>query len=321
MAFYVKVQLKRWPKVRPVATITSITHANALIALTAALFFSAFSCSQELDAEPADGSAPTSSDSKTTNDTQSTEKQTADPTTPRKFNYTLGLALVGSPNYPGANDLKYKARPFFAFQYGRFSISDSRASAVTGFGVGTSVALVDRSSWKASIGLRVDNGRKSADSPYLLGLPDIQRTLRGRVSATWLPTQNWSLSSSAQTDLLGRKGGSTLSFGVSRAVPIDDRQRMSFSAGTTLGDATYMNSYFGIDGQTALMSGRPAFVPGAGIRDIGIGASHNFHIRQRWFLMSTAGVSRLLGNAADSPVTRSKNQFGASISVAYQCCQ
>jgi MipA family protein len=240
---------------------------------------------------------------------------------PSKFNYTLGFALINSPTYLGASDTQFKVRPFFAVQYGRFSIADSRASSITDFGAGASYALVDKSNWRASVGLRLDNGRKSGDSANLAGLPDIERTLRGRVSATWTPMPRWSLSASTQTDLLGRKGGTVLSFGPSHTVLMDERQRLSFSAGTSFGDATYMNSYFGIDSKSALASGRTAFVPGAGIRDAGIGASHNFRINQRWFLMSSVGASRLLGDAPDSPTTLKKNQVAASISVAYQCCK
>jgi MipA family protein len=172
-----------------------------------------------------------------------------------------------------------------------------------------------------SAGLRVDNGRKSGDSGNLAGLPDIRRTLRGRVAASWQPLPRWALSASAQSDLLGRQGGTTLSAGIGHSIPISERQRVGLSAGATLGDATYMNSYFGIDPTAAAASNRRPFVPGAGLRDVGVGASHNLRVSQRWFVMTTVSAARLQGDAAISPVTQKRNQFGASFSVAYQCCR
>lgn len=269
---------------------------------------------------PAVSSAP-AADTSASDSAKAAEPAPSETSTRDRFNYIVGFALVNSSTYLGASDRQFKAQPFFAVQYGRFSISDSRATGITDFGGGASYALLDQSAWKASVGLRVDNGRKSGDSPKFAGLPDIERTLRGRVSASWAPMPRWSMSASAQPDLLGRKGGTVLSLGVSHAVPINERQRASFSAGTSFGDATYMNSYFGIDNTAALAPARAPFRPGSGIRDVGVSATHNFRINQRWFLMSSLSGSRLLGSAADSPLTEKKNQVTASISVAYQCCK
>jgi MipA family protein len=301
--------------------MTTLNHIRArpaqiLIALISSLLITTFLFAQT----PVAPTVPTT-DVTASEPAKASEPAPAGLPLPRLFNYTLGFALINSPTYLGASDTRFKVRPFFAVQYGRFSIADSRATAITDFGVGASYALLDQPTWKASVGLRVDNGRKSGDSANLAGLPDIERTLRGRVSATWTPIPRWALSASTQTDLLGRKGGTVLSLGASHTVPIDERQRLSFSAGTSFGDATYMNSYFGVDNKSALASGRTAFVPGMGIRDAGVGASHNFRISHRWFLMSSVGASRLLGDAGKSPTTLKKNQVTASISVAYQCCK
>ncbi len=252
--------------------------------------------------------------------TLGTEPVTGTANTDSTFNYTLGGAVIYAPAYIGADTQRARVRPFFAAQYGRWSIADSRATTVTDFGAGASYALIDRASWRASLGLRLDNGRKSADSPELVGFDDVKATLRGRASVSWTPQPNWNVSSSVQTDLLGRKGGTTLGIGASRSFPLGPTQRISVSAGAMFADRQNMMTYFGVDAATALRSGKPKYTPGAGLRDVGVGVSHNLRISERWFMMTSAGVAQLVGGAADSPIARTRTQSAVTLSVAYQCC-
>jgi hypothetical protein len=161
--------------------MTTLNHIRArpaqiLIALISSLLITTFLFAQT----PVAPTVPTT-DVTASEPAKASEPAPAGLPLPRLFNYTLGFALINSPTYLGASDTRFKVRPFFAVQYGRFSIADSRATAITDFGVGASYALLDQPTWKASVGLRVDNGRKSGDSanPCAVAFPPRGRRYRG----------------------------------------------------------------------------------------------------------------------------------------------
>ena len=65
-------------------------------------------------------------------------------------------------------------------------------------------------------------------------------------------------------------------------------------------------------------SGMPEFQAGSGLNSVRLstGAIYRFEQR-RWFAMATASVSRLQGDAANSPITETRTQYGFFSSVAY----
>ena len=86
----------------------------------------------------------------------------------------------------------------------------------------------------------------------------------------------------------------------------------------TLADATYMQSYFGV---TPLQAGRSAYrvyTPAGGIKSAGIGLGATWFFSESWFLDADLAVSRLLGDAAASPVVRAPLATTFAATVAYR---
>lgn len=253
----------------------------------------------------------------------------ADETTPGdapKSIYVLGLSLKSAPEYEGADRYALKVRPLWAYRYGRFKISTSGASAVMGFatvsvGSGVSAEILRTARWKLAAALRFDSGRKSGDSARLAGLPDIQRTLRGRFSVSYRLDDEWGVGASVSQDLIGRGGGAEVGLNLGYRHWLSPTTSVSAGAGVSLGDGRYMQTYFGITDAQSSTSGLPAHAPQAGPKSVGASVGFMTALTPRWIAFANASSTRLLGGAASSPLTHRANAAAISFGLAYRCCK
>lgn len=240
--------------------------------------------------------------------------------------YVLGAALIWSPEYTGAGQQALKVRPLFAYQYGRFRISSSRAGALLGFGnsaagAGATADLLRFERWKLGAGLRFDSGRQASDSIDLAGLPEIRRTLRGRIYTSYSFDANWGAGATVSQDLLGRGGGAVASFNFGYRDRLTEHSEWSAGTGVSFGNARHMKTYFGVSEAAAQSSGLAVFEPGAGVKDIGLGIGVTTELTPRWIGFAGIGASRLLGDAAASPLTKRAATPSANVGIAYRCCK
>ena len=95
-----------------------------------------------------------------------------------------------------------------------------------------------------------------------------------------------------------------------------------FSIGprVTLGDAKYTRAYFGVTPTAALSSGLPAFDADGGVQSVGVAAGYLRQLNKNWGLAAYARYDRLVGDPADSPITRtsgSRNQPSVGLALSY----
>ncbi len=238
----------------------------------------------------------------------------------------VGAAASVGPEYPGSDKRSFSVAPLLGLRYGRLRISSSRASSLLGpgsegGGAGASADLVSTSEWKAGAALRVDQGRSSADSDALAGLPDVPPTVRGRFFVSYKVNADWSFGASVAQDLLGRDGGAFGNLDATRRGRLSERITWSAGVGLSLADRRYMRSFFGISDAVAKQTGRnggKAYSPGDGLKDVSTGAELTIVLSPSWVAFAGAGVYRLLGQAAASPLTRSASGFNASAGIAYR---
>ena len=65
-------------------------------------------------------------------------------------------------------------------------------------------------------------------------------------------------------------------------------------------------------------TGKPVYLPGAGLRDVSLSTQVRTDIDKRWSVWTQAGVGRLLGPARDSPLTKKPTQVGAGVGFAWR---
>ena len=237
--------------------------------------------------------------------------------------YLLGASVASRPEYDGASARQTKLKPLWAFQWGRWRISTSGGSAILGFGrdaggAGASRLLVDTERLRLGVALRMDSGRNSGDSSTTQGLPDVKRTLRVRLYANYALAPDWNLGANLSQDVLGRKGG--LSAGMDLGWRFYRSPTLEWAAGVgvSAGDAQNLRSYFGVPESAVASSGKPAYMPGAGLRDLHAGVSFTRPLSKHWFVFGGAGGNHLLGPAADSPLVQQRNGSYANVGLAWR---
>lgn len=242
---------------------------------------------------------------------------------PDELRYVLGAAVRWQPEYAGSLDKETKLSPLWALRWGRWRISTSGGTALLGFGgqvlgAGASTDLLRRDNFRLGLSLRVDSGRKSARASTTEGLPDVRKTVRGRLFAGYELSKDWQLSGSLSQDLLGRKGGLIGGVDLGWRLRHSSRSELTAGAGISFADGVNTRSYFGVTPEGSASSGLPVYQPGSGLRDVHAGLGWTYGLTQHWIVFSSAGASLLQGPAADSPLTQRRFSTQAAIGLAYR---
>ncbi|MCY4754927.1 MipA/OmpV family protein [Pelomonas aquatica] len=237
--------------------------------------------------------------------------------------YLLGASVASHPEYDGASARQTRLSALWALKIGRWRFSTASGSALLGFGregagAGASTQLIDSDKLRLGLALRVDGGRSSNDASTTRGLPDVKRTLRARLYANYSLAPDLNLGAALSRDLLGHGGG--LNAGVDLGWRFYRSATLEWTGGIGISaaDAQNMRSYFGVPESAVAASGKPAYAPGAGLRDLHVGVGFTRPFARQWFVFGSAGASRLLGPAARSPLVEKRDGSHAAIGLAWR---
>jgi outer membrane protein len=117
------------------------------------------------------------------------------------------------------------------------------------------------------------------------------------------------------------RDGTTIEFGPSYGFSPWERVRLGFKLSATYADDRYTETYFGIDADNARRSGFRAYDADGGIKDIGFSVNASYQWTEHWGVTGMVGVTRLVGDAADSPIVDdagSATQGVAALGLSYR---
>lgn len=248
-----------------------------------------------------------------------------EPGDPGVGDYLLGAMLTSSAGHVGEASRGASLRPLWSLQWRNWRITTTRASALwrlgrDGIDPGVSTVLVDQNRFRLSASLQIDDGRRAGDDRYLVGLPDVERTLRGRVTARYTLTPRWSAALALSSDLRNRDGAATLTPSLKYRHPSESGTLWELSLATSLGNRDHLQTFYGIAPAAAAASGRTAFQPGAGVYIWQLGLDVSHPVSARWVVFGGVGLSSLVGDARRSPLVSRRSTWGANLGVAYRCC-
>jgi outer membrane scaffolding protein for murein synthesis (MipA/OmpV family) len=229
----------------------------------------------------------------------------------------LGATLASGPSYAGSDVRDASLRPVLAGRLGRWTVSSSSARGLAGVELagGISTTVVEHDRWNLGLGARITHGRSSADAAVLEGLPNISSSLALRLGVRYTPAAHWRLTAHAQQDALHAQGlRLNLGGGWNRAIGAG--WVMDVNATVTWADARAMRTFYGVAAEHA-RAGRPAWQPGAGLEQWQWGVGLSRALGPHWRVSTSVARSHLLGQAADSPLTRQRNATLAQVSLAY----
>lgn len=162
-------------------------------------------------------------------------------------------------------------------------------------------------------------GREQADGDLLGGLGDVDGgfVLGGYGAYT---TNGFTFDASYVDQLTGDDTGGQLKLGASTKLAVTEAVEVTAGIGATYSSNDYMDTFFGVSSAQAGTStaGLTAYNPKAGFKDVNFSLSSDIAIAPKWTMKLGGKYSRLIGDAADSPVIETKNQLTGSIGLIYR---
>jgi outer membrane protein len=230
-------------------------------------------------------------------------------------------AAVGMvPDYLGSNDYTIGAAPAGVIKFGD---SDRYVRLIV---TDINVNLIDSKTWSFGPALNYRIGRSDVDDNAVDRMRDIDGTVEvGAFGGwTWIGSDDlrhrFSIGTEFLYDVGGEHEGHLISGSVRYFKPVARPLTLTIGAALTYGSGEYMDTYFGVDSGNVGGSGLSAFNADSGLRDIRVPLMAIFSFNENWHVSGGVVYSRLLGDAADSPVVDdrgSKDQLFAGLGIAY----
>jgi outer membrane protein len=100
--------------------------------------------------------------------------------------------------------------------------------------------------------------------------------------------------------------------------PAAPHHSFSVSTGVSLVNNDYNQAYFGVTAAQALSGYNRQYSPAGGVKDVHLDLRWKWFLTPSWLLVSTVRASRLLGDAATSPLVDNVDQLTLTSGLAYR---
>lgn len=225
------------------------------------------------------------------------------------YRLSIGPTLLAFPRDPGSSQTQALLIPGLDFytRQGLFVSTDN--------GVGWNLSQRDDLQWGLRLWPQLGRARNALGHP---GLPGVGDRLQKGLFANFAPLSYVLLQSSLLTGAGQGGDGVVGELGATVGLPFGQPDNtFALSVGATWANGPYRQSYFGITPAMAQASGLPAWHVGAGWQDLNIGLVGEVPLNKRWTLSGQLSSARLLGAAAASPLTQSRDQSTLSLTLWY----
>lgn len=166
---------------------------------------------------------------------------------------------------------------------------------------------------QASVGVGYASGLKQTDDPARRGLGDIEEALEARASVTRnIVGLDWTVEAA---HAFGDDGGTRVTAGVSKGWRLNEALTVIGAADVEWADEDWSQARYGVTAAQASRSGLRAFAPSAGLAGAGVSLTAIHALSGPWFVGGQVSYRQLLGDIADSPVSRRDDLFGGLILV------
>jgi outer membrane scaffolding protein for murein synthesis (MipA/OmpV family) len=235
-----------------------------------------------------------------------------EPTIPT-WQVELGLGAQYAPVFDGIGKYQVQPGPVIDIRY------KDIAFASTGEGVGFNLFSFRHISFGAAV--TYDLGRSPhLDGSALSGLGTIHPAPELKIFATTALAEAFPLVIRVDArKQVGATNGYIGDAGAYLPLPGSSQTFVWFAGPTvTLADSRYMNAYFGVSQVQAANTRYRRYKASAGFKSAGFGVSSDYFVTTHTIISVNAAFNRLLGSAANSPITRSKYEAVVSVAALYK---
>jgi MipA family protein len=232
---------------------------------------------------------------------------------------TVSANVVTSPQYIGSNQNSFAGWPSFTMRRAQDEAPFIAADD------GISIALFGSPTWSVGLVGRYQSGRYYGDNHDLFGLEDVKWSIQPGVFGQFWPIAR---TLRVRGELRAGINGFNGLVGNVSADFIHTWNQFTFYTGprVAFGGDNYMQAYFSVTPEEALInnavlaSGLTPYNASAGFSSVGWAAAVRYAYDANWSGTVHVGYDRLVGSAADSPVTKlfgSENQFNVRGTISY----
>jgi outer membrane scaffolding protein for murein synthesis (MipA/OmpV family) len=226
---------------------------------------------------------------------------------PKETAIRVGAVALTGPNYQGASEQKASAVPGVFIQAANGVFADP----LNGIG------YVFAPAGDLQYGLRVniETGRSVDDA--LPGFDKVKARLNPGAFANYVVNDKLTLRSALRLGMGDGADGSLLHLGASYKVLQAGFFSMTLSASLKYADSNYLQTYFGVSPAQSNASGLKAYQPSAGFVASKVGVTAAMPLSREVFVFANVSTQRLMGDAANSPLTRQKMLPSAFLGAVY----
>lgn len=225
---------------------------------------------------------------------------------------SIGLGVGAIPVYEGSSQYRALPVPLINYHAGNFFITPRMG--LPAMGLKTSLAT----DLDAGVFLGLGLGRDADDADRTKGLDDIDFHAAYGAYVEWRPGR-YSLGAGYKQAARSGYGG-TLQLRASYAAIMTEQHVVQVGVSTEWANHDAMQTWFGVTSSQAARSreGLSTYSPSSGFKSAALYTTWIYRIDPSWSTVSTVGVSTLLGDARDSPLTERKSNMFGSVGVMYR---
>jgi outer membrane scaffolding protein for murein synthesis (MipA/OmpV family) len=230
---------------------------------------------------------------------------------------TVGGILIVQPEYEGSDEYEAVGFPYLFPNFadsgpGFFSRVEANGLDDIRF------RLIERDGFFAGPLAGYQFGREENDGDLLEGLGDIDDSFvaGGFVGYQWA----WFQADVSFHHFFGDTDGYQIRFGLQAERRVSERVKLTARVGANYADENYTQVNFGITDEQALASPifAEAFEADAGFKDVYGQLGVKVDLDEHWSARASLRYSRLVGDAADSPVIETEDQFTGLFGLSYR---
>jgi outer membrane protein len=206
----------------------------------------------------------------------------------------VGAVLIAGPAYAGSDERRTMLVPLLDYQW------NNGWFAGTANGIG--INLSKRPDLQYGLRLTADFGRKASRSNALRGMGNVDASAELGAFFNQSLAAGIFLTSSLRYG--AGDGGLVVDLGAGYATALAPSWRLAVGGAVSLANASYLQSFFGVNSAQSANSAYPEYRPGAGLRDARANVALTYLFNRRTSLTTALAVSALQADARNSPLVR-----------------
>ncbi len=230
--------------------------------------------------------------------------------------YSLSLNAGVAPRYQGSKQYTVTVMPGLRAEFGNgFFIDPTRGGA----GYATHFA----NGMFASAAVSYDPGRADESrygrpgSDDLRGMGSVKGSLLGAFTVGGRIVGETTASATLEVPISNRDRGWSAHVDVAAPVYSWGANKITVSPSLSFGSRKYMQTYFGVTPQQAADSGFAPYTADSGLQAASLTVAWKHTFSRNWAMQAAVGTTRLLGNAAKSPIVQNKQSYFGGTGIVY----